>query len=96
MAGETEAQETFVPSHHATDSTRYSGGGGGGQGRHRFVFEGEGVETFITREVTVFKKDNIKVDEVLYPSQELFGTRNITTKSKNFKMMNSTNARKGT
>lgn len=73
-----------------------AGGGGGGQGRHRFVFEGEGVETFITREVTVFKKDNIKVDEVLYPSQELFGTRNITTKSKNFKMMNSTNARKGT
>lgn len=61
-----------------------------------FFFLWEGVfETFVTWEVALFKKNNSKADEVLGKSQELFGTRKITTTLKVFQLMNSTYTRKG-
>lgn len=67
-AGEAEAQETSVRSYDAIDTTEYSGG----QSRHNvFFFVGVGgVETFVTWEVVLFKKNNSKADEVLGTSQE--------------------------
>lgn len=54
-------------------------GGGWGQGRFS-LFGVVMVEMLTTWEESLFRKNNLKIDEVLYQSKELFGTRKITAK----------------